>query len=188
LITEGSEITLKNIGLNPARTGLFTTLQEMGADLIFENERLECGEPVADIRAKYSRLTGITVPEERAPSMIDEYPVLCAAAAHAEGTTIMRGLHELRVKESDRISVMVAGLQAAGVNITEHEDGMSVAGGTVKGGCEVKTHLDHRIAMSFLILGLISDNGITVDDGSVIETSFPNFTKLFKALGANFNE
>ncbi|MDG1859062.1 MAG: 3-phosphoshikimate 1-carboxyvinyltransferase [Emcibacteraceae bacterium] len=185
LITKGSDITIKNVGINPARTGLFTTLMEMGGDITLENKRQECGEDVADIHVKYSNLKGITVPQDRAPSMIDEYPVLCAAAAAAEGDTVMRGIEELRVKESDRISVMVTGLKACGVNVVEHDDGMTVSKSDVKGGAVIKTHLDHRIAMSFLILGLTAQNPITADDGSVIETSFPGFTDLMNKLGAN---
>lgn len=185
LITPGSDITIENVGMNPSRTGIYKTLQDMGADIIFINQRLECGESVADIRVKHSNLKGIIVPEDRAPSMIDEYPVLCAAAAFAEGDTIMRGLHELRVKESDRIAVMVKGLEACGVNVTEQEDGMTITGNKVqKGGAVIETHLDHRIAMSFLILGLGTEEAVTVDDGRVIETSFPGFTKLMNGLGA----
>lgn len=185
LITKGSDIIIKNVGINPARTGLFTTLIEMGGNIKFENNREECGEDVADIHVKYSNLNGINVPQERAPSMIDEYPVLCAAAACAKGETIMRGLQELRVKESDRIDVMVRGLKACGVDVSEHDDGMTVRTSKIKGNITVKTHLDHRIAMSFLILGLISEQPISVDDGSVIETSFPGFLKLLNSLGAN---
>ncbi|MCC3862474.1 3-phosphoshikimate 1-carboxyvinyltransferase [Pseudemcibacter aquimaris] len=185
LITPGSDIVIKNVGMNPARTGLFSTLAEMGGYISFENKREECGENVADLHVKYSELSGITVPESRAPSMIDEYPVLCAAAAAAEGETVMRGIEELRVKESDRISVMVKGLKACGVNVTEHEDGMTVSKSDVTGGAVIKTHLDHRIAMSFLVLGMIAENPITADDGSVIETSFPGFTDLMNGLGAN---
>lgn len=184
LITPESDITIKNVGINPARTGLFTTLKEMGGDITLENERTECGEDVADIRVRYSRLKAIEVPKDRAPSMIDEYPVLCVAAATASGKTVMRGIEELRIKESDRISVMVEGLKACGVNVIEHEDGMSVSKSDVKGGSTVKTHLDHRIAMSFLMLGLISENPVTVDDGSVIETSFPGFVELMNNAGA----
>jgi len=184
LICEGSDICIKNVGINPARTGLYTTLMEMGGDITLENKRQECGEDVADIRVKYSHLKGITVPHDRAPSMIDEYPVLCAAAACAVGDTIMRGIEELRVKESDRISVMVEGLKSSGVNVTEHDDGMTVSNSTIKGGAIIKTELDHRIAMSFLILGLRSQKPITVDDGSVIETSFPGFTELLNSIGA----
>lgn len=185
LINKGSDVIIKNVGINPARTGLFTSLIEMGAKISFLNQRQECGEDVADIHVKYSNLMGITVPKERAPSMIDEYPILCVAAAHAEGKTIMRGIEELRVKESDRISVMVQGLKSCGINITEHEDGMTVEKSIIKGGVTIKTHLDHRIAMSFLILGTIAEKAITVDDGSVIETSFPNFTNLLNGIGAN---
>jgi len=185
LITPESDITIKNVGINPARTGLFTTLLEMGGEIIFDNKREECGEDVADIRVRYSKLKGITVPMSRAPSMIDEYPVLCVAAASASGATVMRSIEELRVKESDRISVMVTGLKACGVSVVEHEDGMSVLKSDVTGGATVKTHLDHRIAMSFLMLGLISEKPITVDDGSVIETSFPGFVETLNKAGAN---
>ena len=157
----------------------------MGGEIIFDNKREECGEDVADIRVRYSKLKGITVPMSRAPSMIDEYPVLCVAAASASGATVMRGIEELRVKESDRISVMVTGLKACGVSVVEHEDGMSVLKSDVTGGATVKTHLDHRIAMSFLMLGLISEKPITVDDGSVIETSFPGFVETLNKAGAN---
>ncbi|MCK5424723.1 MAG: 3-phosphoshikimate 1-carboxyvinyltransferase [Emcibacter sp.] len=189
LITPGSDITIENVGMNPSRTGIYTTLKEMGADINFINERLECGESVADIHVKYSKLTGVTVPKNRAPSMIDEYPILCIAAAFADGKTIMRGLGELRVKESDRIAVMVAGLKACGVDVTEHDDGMTVSGAkNIAGNDTVKTHLDHRIAMSFLILGARTDKPVTVDDGSVIETSFPGFRSLMNGLGANIEE
>lgn len=186
LITPGSHITIENVGMNPSRTGIYTTLKEMGADISFVNSRLECGESVADIQVGYSKLSGITVPTSRAPSMIDEYPILCIAASFAEGETIMRGLGELRVKESDRIAVMVAGLAACGIDVTEHEDGLTVTGAaTIAGGATVKTHLDHRIAMSFLILGLGTNRPVTVDDGAVIETSFPGFKDLMNRLGAN---
>lgn len=185
IITEGSDVTIKNVGMNPARTGLFDTLIDMGGNITFENKRQECGEDVADIRVKYSKLKGIIVPVNRAPSMIDEYPILCVAAASAEGETVMRGLEELRVKESDRISVMVKGLKDCGVNVIEHDDGMTVSKSDVEGGAIIKTHLDHRIAMSFLVLGMISEKPITADDGSVIETSFPGFTNIMNNLGAN---
>ncbi len=186
LITPGSDIVIENVGMNPSRTGIFTTLIEMGGHIHFINERLECGEAVADIHVKYSKLTGVSVPHDRAPSMIDEYPVLCAAASFAKGNTIMRGIEELRVKESDRITVMVTGLKSCGIEICEHQDGMTVTGQpNVAGGAEIKTHLDHRIAMSFLILGMRADQPITVDDGTVIETSFPGFRKLMNGLGAN---
>lgn len=185
LITQGSDVTIQNVGMNPARTGLFTTLIEMGGNITYENKRQECGEDVADIRVKHSKLNGVTVPQNRAPSMIDEYPVLCAAAAAAEGNTVMRGLEELRVKESDRISVMVTGLKACSVNVKEHADGMTVSKSDVKGGAVITTHLDHRIAMSFLVLGMIAEKPITADDGSVIETSFPGFKDIMNNLGAN---
>ncbi|WP_417316979.1 3-phosphoshikimate 1-carboxyvinyltransferase [Emcibacter sp.] len=187
LITPGSDITINNVGLNPDRTGLFTTLIEMGARIDLLNEREECGEPVADLRVRHSTLKAITVPEGRAPSMIDEYPVLCIAAAFAEGTTVMRGAEELRVKESDRISIMVKGLRACGIEVEEFDDGMAVTGNgdKPKGGALVETHLDHRIAMSFLTLGMQSEKPVTVDDGSVIETSFPIFRSLMNGLGAS---
>lgn len=189
LITPGSDITVENVNLNPTRTGLYQTLRQMGADISFINERLECGEPVADIRVKYSPLKGITVPERRAASMIDEYPVLAIAASFAEGETIMGGIGELRVKESDRIAVMVAGLKACGVTIDEYDDGMTVTGAmNIAGGARIKTHLDHRIAMSFLILGMATDQPLEIDDGSVIDTSFPDFTTLMNGLGANMEE
>lgn len=189
LITPGSDITIENIGMNPSRTGIYTTLKEMGADITFVNQRLECGESVADIQVRYSRLKGITVPENRAPSMIDEYPVLCIAASFAEGETIMRGLGELRVKESDRIAVMVTGLSACGVDVVEHDDGMTVTGAAnIPGGGQVKTHLDHRIAMSFLTLGMATDKPVTVDDATVIETSFPGFQSLMNGLGAHMED
>ncbi len=186
LITPGSDITIENVGMNPSRTGIYTTLIEMGGDISFINQRLECGESVADIHVKYSPLKGTIVPEKRAPSMIDEYPVLCIAASVAEGQTVMRGLGELRVKESDRIAAMVTGLKASGVTVVEHDKGMTVTGAAnIPGGALIKTHLDHRIAMSFLILGLRADSPVTVDDGTVIETSFPGFRHLMNELGAN---
>jgi len=189
LITPGSDITIENVGMNPSRIGIFTTLKEMGADICFFNERLECGEAVADIQVKYSKLNGITVPESRAPSMIDEYPILCVAASFAAGDTIMRGIEELRVKESDRIAAMVAGLAACGGIVTEFDDGMTITGQqAVTGGGTVTSHLDHRIAMSFLVLGMASDHPIEIDDGSVIETSFPGFRALMNGLGAAIKE
>ncbi len=186
LITPGSDIIIENVGMNPSRTGIFTTLQEMGADINFMNKRQECGESVADIHVKYSRLTGITVPKSRAPSMIDEYPILCVAASFAEGDTVMRGIDELRVKESDRISAMVAGLKANGCLVTEFDDGMTVTGkAEITGGAAVNTHLDHRIAMSFLVLGMATDKPVELDDAAVIETSFPGFRALMNGLGAD---
>jgi 3-phosphoshikimate 1-carboxyvinyltransferase len=188
LIVEGSDVLVPNIGLNPTRAGLFTTLQEMGADLVFENMREEGGEPVADLRAKFSpRLRGIEVPPERAASMIDEYPVLSVVAACAEGPTVMRGVKELRVKESDRIDAMATGLRACGVDVEEGEDWWIVTGcghGGVAGGATVQSHLDHRIAMSFLILGMAARAAVAVDDGQPIATSFPIFEPLMTQLGA----
>jgi len=187
LIVEGSEIVLPNIGLNPTRAGLFTTLVEMGADITFENEREEGGEPVADLRVKASKLKGIEVPPERAPSMIDEYPILSAVAAFADGKTIMRGVKELRVKECDRIDAMARGLEAQSVVIEEGEDFLIVHGqsGDVKGGGTAKTFIDHRIAMSFLCMGLATREPVAVDDGAAIATSFPIFQDLMKGLGAD---
>lgn len=186
LVTEGSDITLESVLLNPSRTGLFTTLQEMGADLTIENERLSGGEEIGDIRVRSSRLSGVTVPPDRAPFMIDEYPVLAVAAAFANGVTLMHGLAEMRIKESDRLSAVAAGLAANGVEHDEGPDWLSVTGGAVPGGGTVVTHLDHRIAMSFLIMGLASRQPVTVDDAGVITTSFPNFTDLLGGLGAEF--
>ena len=188
LIVPGSEVTVENVMLNPTRTGLIDTLIEMGADLTIENERLSGGERVGDIRARHGRLTGITVPAERAPSMIDEYPVLAVAAAFAEGETVMAGLHELRVKESDRLAAMAAGLRANGVSCREDDATLAVSGGAgaVAGGGRVETHLDHRIAMSFLVMGLASEAAVTVDDVGMIATSFPNFLDLMGGIGARF--
>ncbi len=188
LITKGSDILVPNIGLNPTRAGLYTTLREMGADLVFENERLEGGEPVADLRAKFSpNMKGIEAPPERAASMIDEYPILSVVASFAEGDTIMRGVKELRVKESDRIDAMAKGLRANGMDIDEGEDWWIIHGkgmGNVPGGGLAETFLDHRIAMSFLTLGMGSEKPVHIDDGGPIVTSFPNFEPLMSALGA----
>ncbi|WP_135504658.1 3-phosphoshikimate 1-carboxyvinyltransferase [Roseovarius aestuariivivens] len=189
LITEGSDVLVPSIGLNPTRAGLFTTLREMGADLTYENEREEGGEPVADLRARFSPdMQGIEVPPERAASMIDEYPVLSVVAACASGATVMRGVKELRVKESDRIDAMATGLRACGVEVEEGEDWWIVQGrgaGGVSGGATCASHLDHRIAMSFLVLGLAARKPVAVDDGGPIATSFPIFEPLMAALGAD---
>ncbi len=188
LITEGSDVLVPNIGLNPTRAGLFYTLQDMGADLTFENPREEGGEPVADLRARYSpAMKGIEVPPERAASMIDEYPILSVVASFAEGATVMRGVKELRVKESDRIAAMADGLRDAGVTVEDGPDWWIVHGrgpGGVPGGSTAVTHLDHRIAMSFLCMGFASQNPITVDDAGPITTSFPIFEPLMQSLGA----
>ncbi len=184
LITPGSEVTVRDVLLNPHRTGLFTTLKEMGADLEILNERETGGERLGDIRARHGGLKGVTVPADRAPSMIDEYPVLAVAAAFAEGETRMLGLEELRVKESDRLSAVAAGLKANGVDHEEGADTLTVRGArTVAGGGTVVTHLDHRIAMSFLVLGLAAQAPVSVDDGAPIATSFPGFPQLFESLG-----
>ena len=188
LIVEGSDVLVPNIGLNPTRAGLFYTLQEMGADLTFENMREEGGEPVADLCAKYSPdMQGITVPPERAASMIDEYPILSVVASFAHGVTRMHGVKELRVKESDRIEAMATGLRAAGVTVQDGPDWWHVhgMGGAVKGGALAATHLDHRIAMSFLILGMGAHEGMSIDDGGPVATSFPIFEPLMAALGAS---
>ncbi len=191
LLAEGSEVLVPNIGQNPTRNGLFTTLVEMGADITFENERVEGGEPVADLRVKYGPLKGVTVPPERAASMIDEYPILSVIASTAEGTTTMLGVKELRVKESDRIDAMARGLEANGVTIEETEDTFIVHGmgqGNVPGGATCQTHLDHRIAMSFMCLGMATKNPVKIDDAGAIETSFPIFVPLMEALGAKFQK
>ena len=188
LLVPGSDVLVPNIGLNPTRAGLFTTLREMGADLEYENLREEGGEPVADLRAKYSpNLKGIAVPPERAASMIDEYPVLSVVAAFAEGVTDMQGVKELRVKESDRIDAMAKGLRAAGVTVDEGDDWWKVTGlghGNVPGGATVASVLDHRIAMAFMVLGMATQKPMSVDDGSPIATSFPIFEPLMADLGA----
>jgi len=188
LLCEGSDVLVPNIGLNPTRAGLFTTLKEMGADLTFENQREEGGEPVADLRARFSPdMRGITVPPERAASMIDEYPILSVVAAFAEGTTLMGGIKELRVKECDRIDAMARGLENCGVSVDESEDSLSVRGqgaGNVPGGATCATHLDHRIAMSFLCLGMAAKNPVSLDDGAPVATSFPTFETLMNGLGA----
>jgi 3-phosphoshikimate 1-carboxyvinyltransferase len=186
LIVEGSDLTVENVLLNPARTGLLATLQEMGADLGVENERESGGEVIGDLRVRASRLRGVTVPPERTPSMIDEYPVLAVAASFADGNTVMNGLSELRVKESDRLAAVARGLTANGVACSEGEASLVVEGGRVRGGGRVTTHLDHRIAMSFLVMGLAAERPVTVDDAAIIGTSFPGFVELLTGLGANF--
>lgn len=186
LIVPGSDVVLESVMTNPLRSGLLTTLREMGADITIESESNEGGEAVATLRVRASSLKGVTVPPERAPAMIDEYPVLAVAASFAVGTTRMRGLQELRVKESDRLAAVAAGLEANGVRYSIEGDDLIVegsGGGPVPGGGEVETHLDHRIAMSFLVLGLASEKPVRVDDGATIATSFPSFVALMNGLG-----
>ncbi|MGB7270631.1 MAG: 3-phosphoshikimate 1-carboxyvinyltransferase [Albidovulum sp.] len=191
LIVEGSDILVPGVSQNPTRNGLYTTLVEMGADIEFQNPREEGGEPVADLRVRFSgAMQGIEVPEERAASMIDEYPVLSVVAAFANGKTVMRGVKELRVKESDRIDAMARGLEACGVTIEEEEDVLIVHGlgaGNVPGGATCATHIDHRIAMSFMVLGLAAIKPVSIDDGAPIATSFPVFEPLMAGLGAQIS-
>jgi 3-phosphoshikimate 1-carboxyvinyltransferase len=188
LITPGSEIVIEGMMMNPLRTGLLTTLIEMGAGIESLNERDEGGETVSDLKVVAGLLKGVDVPAARAPSMIDEYPVLAVAAAFAEGETRMRGLHELRVKESDRLAAVAAGLAAAGVPYRIEGDDLIVEGcaGNVRGGGMVATHLDHRIAMAFLVMGLATREPMSIDDGRMIATSFPSFLGLMRGLGATF--
>jgi len=190
LIVPGSDIVVEGVMTNPLRSGLLTTLLEMGADVTLANRRDEGGEEVADLRVRYAGpLKGVDVPAPRAPSMIDEYPILATIAAFATGETRMRGLSELRVKESDRLAAVVAGLMANGVDCEIEGDDLIVRGGAgrVQGGGMVETHLDHRIAMSFLVMGLAADTPVTVDDDTMIATSFPAFRPVMEALGAQFS-
>lgn len=189
LIVEGSDIFVPGVSQNLTRNGLYLTLVEMGAEIEFQNPREEGGEPVADLRVRFSgNMVGIEVPPERAPSMIDEYPILSVVAAFATGKTVMRGVKELRVKESDRIDAMARGLEANGVKIEEDEDTLIVHGlgaGGMPGGATCATHLDHRIAMSFLVAGMAAKRPVAVDDASPIVTSFPIFESLMNGLGAS---
>ena len=192
LITPGSQITVEGMLLNPLRIGLLDTLGEMGADLAVTNVREEGGELVGDVTARHCELEGVEVPPERAPSMIDEYPILAVAAAFARGPTRMLGIGEMRVKESDRIALMAAGLTACGVGVEEGPDSLTVVGSvaanhSVAGGARVTTHGDHRIAMSHLILGLAADAPVTVDEPGMIATSFPGFVELMSGLGAEIS-
>lgn len=187
LIVPGSDILIRNVGINPTRAGLIRVLQAMGGRIDLIDERIVGGEPVADLHVRHSQLAGIEVPPDGAPSMIDEYPILFIAAACAAGTTVMRGLEELRVKESDRISVMAQGLKACGVACEELSDGLIVhgqGGEPLPGGATVAAQLDHRIAMSFAVLGLNAQARVTVDDARPIATSFPDFVAMMQMLGA----
>ena len=181
------------VGLNPLRAGVVETLQDFGADIEILNQSVQAGEDIGDVHICARGLMGCTIPATRAPAQIDEYPVLFVAAAMAEGATRFEGLDELRVKESDRLAVMAEGLKACGVDVEEGKDWLVVngVGGTDKripGGATVKSHLDHRIAMAFLVLGMVSEHPITVDDASPIATSFPGFKALMESLGATLNE
>ncbi|MEI6730862.1 MAG: 3-phosphoshikimate 1-carboxyvinyltransferase, partial [Pseudomonadota bacterium] len=186
LIVPGADITIENITVNPLRIGLYTTLQEMGANIEFINKRIEAGEEVADIRVRYSKLQGVTVPGSRSPSMIDEYPILAVAASYATGKTIMHGLSELKVKESDRLTAIASGLKQCGVNVEIEGNDLMIEGCEQPyGGATITTNFDHRIAMSFLVMGMASKNEVKIDDASSITTSFPNFVELMNRLGAN---
>lgn len=187
LLVPGSNVTIANVGLNATRAGLVDLLREMGGDIVIENPREVGGEPVGDLVITASTLRGVEPDPARAPSMIDEYPVAFIAAALAQGRSIFRGLEELRVKESDRIATMAAGLRAIGVQVEELEDGIVIegsGGAPLPGGGPVATKLDHRIAMSFAVAGLVSSNGVTIDDMRPVATSFPGFTALLQSLGA----
>jgi 3-phosphoshikimate 1-carboxyvinyltransferase len=193
LVTPGSEVTVLGMLLNPSRIGLLETLGEMGADLSVTNVRDEGGETVGDVTARHSELEGVETPAERAPSMIDEYPILAVAAAFASGRTVMRGIGEMRVKESDRIALMAAGLAACGIGVEEEPEGLTVIGAKrgdhlVAGGATVTTHGDHRIAMSHLVLGLAAERPVSVDEPGMIATSFPRFVELMRGLGAEIEE
>ena len=188
LIVEGSDIVLSDVMTNPLRTGLFKTLREMGAFIEESETRGDAGEPMARLRVRASQLRGVVVPPERAPSMIDEYLVLAVAASFAEGTTTMRGLKELRVKESDRLAATAEMLRVNGVKVEVSGDDLIVEGsGHVPGGGLVKTHMDHRIAMSALVMGLAADKGVKVDDTAFIATSFPDFIPMMRSLGADLS-
>ncbi len=188
LIVPGSHLVIENVCINPLRIGLFETLKEMGADIRFRHKREQGGEKVADIEVKYSQLKGVKVPASRAPSMIDEYPILAVAAAFAKGTTVMEGLEELRVKESDRLKTIYTGLMGNGVKARMGKNYLLVEGMLqVPGNGLVRTHYDHRIAMSFLVMGLAAEKPVSVDDGSAIATSFPNFIDLMRDAGAQIS-
>ena len=190
LLVPGSRVTIRGVGVNPLRTGLLDTIAEMGGRVSLENRREQGGEPVADLRVDAAELKGVDVPPERAPSMIDEYPILAVAAACASGTTHLRGLKELRVKESDRLAAIAEGLQAAGARLEAGPDWLRIhgAGRPPRGGTAVAVNLDHRIAMAFLVLGMVTAEPIRIDDGSPIDTSFPGFAGLLNGLGARIGE
>jgi 3-phosphoshikimate 1-carboxyvinyltransferase len=188
LIAPGSDVILTDVMTNPLRTGLITTLREMGGDIATLAPRSDGGEEMADLRVRASALRGVEVPAARAPAMIDEYPVLAVAASFAEGTTIMRGLKELRVKESDRLAAIADGLRANGVEVEIDRDDLIVHGkGRPGGGGTVATHMDHRIAMAFLVMGLATERPVRVDDAGMIATSFPGFAALMSGLGAELS-
>jgi 3-phosphoshikimate 1-carboxyvinyltransferase len=190
LVVPGSEVTIEGVGLNPSRTGLLASLKEMGADIAYLDERVEGGEPVADLRVRSSELRGADIPPERAPTMIDEYPILAVAASCARGRTVMRGLAELRVKESDRLTGMATGLAACGVRVSVEADDLIVDGASnlPAGDATIETKLDHRIAMAFLVLGLAANQPVRIDDARPIATSFPGFVPLMNSLGAGLPE
>jgi len=190
LIVPGSEVTIEGVGINPLRTGLLECLREMGADIALQNERDEGGEPVADLRARAGPLKGADIPAERAPRMIDEYPILAVAAACASGRTVMRGLAELRVKESDRLAGIAAGLAKCGVRVAVEGDDLLVegAGNFPAGGATIETQLDHRMAMAFLVLGLAANEPVRIDDATPIATSFPDFLPLMNGLGGTIKQ
>jgi len=189
-IVPGSEIALEGIGMNPARAGVFTSLTDMGADISYANQRSEGGEPVADLTIRTAALSGAHIPAERAASMIDEYPILAMAAACATGTTVFAGVGELRVKESDRLAGIETGLRACGVTVRTDADSITIegCGGPPPGGATIATQLDHRIAMSFLVFGMATENPVSIDDIRPCETSFPGFADAMRALGADITE
>lgn len=190
LIRPGSHLTLSDVGMNPHRIGLIETLREMGADIDIQNPRVLAGEPVADLGVRAGKMKGVVVPAARAPSMIDEYPILAVAAACIDGTTVMQGLAELRVKESDRLAAIQRGLAACGVAVEVGEDSLTVhgTGKAPKGGAKIETHLDHRIAMAFAVLGMAAREAIEIDDREPIQTSFPDFVALMNRLGADLRD
>jgi 3-phosphoshikimate 1-carboxyvinyltransferase len=190
LIVPGSKVRINNVGINSLRDGIVISLQEMGADIRLENQRLVGGEKVADIIVKHSSLNGVLIPSSRTPKMIDEYPIMAIAAANAKGVTRMEGLEELKVKESNRLSAIYNGLKACGIKVEIGGDYLEIEGG-VKQKNEismVETHMDHRIAMSFLIMGLLMDKGVQIDDYTMIKTSFPSFMEIFSKLGVVINQ